>query len=164
VLQTTLMVMPKMMKDMPSYAKRWEEAAKAFPPPPKPNYGGEEGLPECAKDGDTADCSEEDKITAEIFNSVDSVAAAEMGDEPWFLEENWSAPERKQYAAASKVYQAASAKSDIAYGKMDTIQQAAIEKARARYKAEGWLPVSVEEPMAAEDIPVNAVPPPALPK
>jgi hypothetical protein len=162
VLQTTLMVMPKLMKDMPAYTKRWEETAKAFPPPRSSGYSGGE-LPECAKDGDTADCSDEDKSAAEIYNSLDHVTSAEMGDEPWYLEENWSKPERKKYKSASKVYQAASAKSDTAYGKMDTIQQAAIEKARARYKAEGWKPVPVEEPMAAEDIPANAVPPPAIP-
>ncbi len=160
VLQTTLMVMPKLMKDMPAYTKRWEEAAKAFPPAPKPDYGAEE-LPECAKDGDTADCSEEDKITAEILNSVDAVADAETGEEPWFLEENWTAPERTQFASASSIYQAAAAKSDAAYAKMEAIQTAAIEKARARYKKQGWQPQANAAPMGAEDIPANAPPPPA---
>jgi hypothetical protein len=163
VLQTTLMVMPKMMKDAKSYAKRWEEVAKAYPMP-KNKYGAGEDLPECAKDGDTADCSEEDKITAEILNSVEAVADAETGEEPWFLEENWTAPERTQYASASKVYEAAAAKSDAAYAKMESIQNGAIEKARERYKKQGWKPEPVDIGMAAEDIPANAPPPPVVPK
>jgi hypothetical protein len=64
----------------------------------------------------------------------------------------------------SEAYVKANEKSDAAYSAYEDAQVDAIDEARKRFLAQGWKPEPAPEPMTAEDIPDNAVPPPAAPK
>lgn len=62
VLQTSLMVWPKMMKAVPDFAKQLKEADAALPPRPQPVYdmASDDSLPDCAKDGGYDSCTDAD--------------------------------------------------------------------------------------------------------
>lgn len=94
-----------------------------------------------------------------------STHTPETGEEPWYAEENWQPAARSKATKLSDAYMKANEKSDAAYAAYEDAQVTAIDEARQRFLAQGWKPEPApEEPMAAEDIPDNAVPPPALPK
>jgi hypothetical protein len=95
---------------------------------------------------------------------VTSAANAETGSEPWYAEDNWTVKDRNRTAQLSNAYLKASEKSESAYNAFDKAQNDAIDAARERFLANGWKADDGEQPMAAEDIPANAVPPPVLPK
>lgn len=138
--------MPKMIEAMPAIMKKVEEATAHLPPPPKTDA----------------------EIAAEQFpessQQEDDPFANETGEEPWYQDQNWTAGERKAVSQLGDIYTRASEKSESAYAEFEEAQRNAIAAARKKFLAQGWVPETVEEPMAAEDIPANAVPPPVLPK
>ncbi len=164
VFQTTLMVMPKMMKEAPAYAKRWEAMVASLPPVPKKSWETEEfTTPECAKDGKDSDCSEEDKAILVAMKEAKEAAAeaellaSESGNEPWYTDSNWSAKQRTDVAALGTKYDSASAKSsaaseisETAYQTWENARQEAIGAARKKYKAQGWKPEPVKENTAVD--------------
>lgn len=94
--------------------------------------------------------------------------ADETGEEPWYAEDTWAGAERKKVKALEAKYDAASTKSEAAtelsstaYATYEKAWQAAVDGARKRMLAEGWTPSAA---LNAEDIPADAVPPPAAPK
>ncbi len=157
MMEASFGMMPKMMEAMPEIIKKVEAATAHLPPLPK---------------------SETDMAIDSAVDAAEDVAAgeggtypAESGDEPWYIEDNWKPANRKKATKLSSVYEAASEKSGAAYSALEEAQMNAIDEARTRYLAEGWKPdqnaaiISAdEEPMALEDIPANAPPPPAIPK
>jgi hypothetical protein len=151
LMQAMMGEMPKMLEAMPAIMKKVEEATAHLPPAPKPD-----------------DSAAMDTAIAEATAAVDAAAespyANETGEEPWYNEDNWKPANQKKAAKLSKSYDAASEKSGAAYAAFEEAQMAAIDDARQRYLADGWKPEMVEAPMAAEDIPDNAVPPPVIPK
>lgn len=102
--------------------------------------------------------------TATESTDIASTDTPETGDEPWYAEENWQAAARNKATKLSDAYVKANEKSDAAYSTYEDAQVDAIDEARKRFLAQGWKPEPAPEPMAAEDIPDNAVPPPAAPK
>lgn len=77
--------------------------------------------------------------------------ANETGEEPWYVEDNWSAAERKNVKALEAKYDAlstrseeASAQSSAAYDIYEKAWQAAVDAARKRTLAEGWTPTPAE--------------------
>lgn len=93
-----------------------------------------------------------------------STSTPETGEEPWYAEDNWQSAARSKATKLSDAYVKANEKSEAAYAAYEDAQVAAIDEARQRFLAQGWKPEPAPEPMAAEDIPDNAVPPPAAPK
>lgn len=140
-------MMPKMLEAMPAIMKKVEAATAHLPPLPKLED-------EMAAYDAAADMADDDAAEA----------SAETGEEPWYSEDNWKPASKKAIARLSKIYDAASEKSGAAYSALEETQSEAIDEARKRYLAEGWKPAPVEAPMAAEDIPADAAPPPAVPK
>lgn len=141
-------MMPKIMEAMPAIMKKVQAATAHLPPPPKPE---DELLDEAAADAAT-----------EIEAS--KPFAAETGEEPWYIEDNWTSANRIKVRKLSDTYIKASEKSEAVAVKYDEAQSVAIDDARQRFLAQGWKPEPAPEPIAAEDIPDNAVPPPAAPK
>jgi hypothetical protein len=137
-------MMPKIMEAMPAIMKKVQAATAHLPPPPKP--GGESAM------------------EAAAAATADVAGADETGEEPWYAEENWQPAARSKATKLSDAYAKANAKSDAAYTAYEDAQVSAIDEARQRFLAQGWKPEPAPEPMAAEDIPDNAVPPPAAPK
>lgn len=137
-------MMPKVIEAMPAIMKKVEAATAHLPPPPKPDS--------------------ESAMEADADAIADGAGSEETGDEPWYAEENWQAAARNKATKLSEAYVKANEKSDAAYSAYEDAQVAAIDEARKRFLAQGWKPEPAPEPMAAEDIPDNAVPPPAAPK
>jgi hypothetical protein len=142
-------MMPKVMEAMPDIMKK-VEAATAHLPPLKSDS---ELLVDAADEAIEATEAEAGIPYAE-----------ETGDEPWYSEDNWKPANQKKAAKLSKTYDAASEKSGAAYSALEEAQATAINEARQRYLADGWKAEPTDEPMAAEDIPANAPPPPVIPK
>ncbi len=150
-------MMPKMMEAMPAIMKKVEAATAHLPPLPK---------------------SEDEIAVADAMAAADDAMAAipdpyanETGEEPWYMEENWNAAGRKKtkaleakYAALGTRSEEAATKAEAAYTLFNEAMTAATEEARKRYLADGWKPEPVEAPVAAEDIPADAPPPPVIPK
>jgi Uncharacterized protein conserved in bacteria (DUF2059) len=144
-------MMPKIMEAMPAIMKKVEAATAHLPPMPKSDE-------EAAMDAAIAEA------TTAVEDAAENPYANETGEEPWYVEDNWKPASQKKAAKLSKTYDAASEKSGAAYAAFEEAQMAAIDEARKRYLADGWKPEVVDAPMAAEDIPADAVPPPAIPK
>jgi hypothetical protein len=151
-------MMPKMMEAMPAIMKKVEEATAHLPPLPKSDE-------EAAMDAAVAEA------TAALGDAATTADANETGEEPWYIEDNWTSANRKKAAKLSDAFVKANTKSEAVYTAFDEAQNDAIDEARTRYMAEGWKPdpnaaiISADdEPMAAEDIPADAVPPPVVPK
>jgi hypothetical protein len=121
VVQTTLMVWPKMMKNADQFEKRWKDATAHLPPVPKKNYGT------ACEPGDTA-CEE-----ALLHN-------AELGDEPWHDSQNWTAAERKNVDALRASYQKIADQQSLIYESLSAAEEEATNKARKKFKAAGWKP------------------------
>lgn len=138
--------MPKMIEAMPAIMKKVEEATAHLPPPPNT---------------DAEMAAEENP---ESYQQDDDLFANETGEEPWYQDQNWTAGERKAVSKLGDIYTRTSEKSEAAYAAFEEAQRNAIAAARQKFLAQGWVPETLEEPMAAEDIPANAVPPPALPQ
>jgi hypothetical protein len=151
MMEASFGMMPKMMEAMPEIMKKVEAATAHLPQLPKP-------AEEAAIDAAVAEA------TAAVDAAGEDAYANETGEEPWYNEDNWKPTNQKKTAKLSKTYDAASEKSGAAYIAFEDAQMAAIDEARKRYLAEGWKPEPSEEPMAAEEIPADAVPPPAIPK
>lgn len=149
-------MMPKMMEAMPAIMKKVEEATAHLPPLRKSE--AEMAIDSAAEE------------MAEAADAAGDTYPTETGGEPWYEEDNWTPANRKKSARLSEAYQAASQKSETTYAAFEQIQMDAIDEARKRYLANGWKPdptapvASEEKPMALEDIPADAVPPPAPPK
>jgi len=137
-------MIPKIMEAMPAIMKKVEAATAHLPAPPRPDS-------ELAMEAAAA-------AMAAIPGSD------ETGDEPWYAEENWQAAARNKATELSDAYGKANEQSDAAYSAYEDAQVDAIDEARQRFLAQGWKPEPAPEPMAAEDIPDHAVPPPAAPK
>ncbi len=136
VIEASMAAVPKLLEIMPGIMKK-VEAATAHLPKLKTaaTEESEEGMqmPACASDGDTSDCSQDDKTAAELGLSL-----KDTGIEPWYDDSNWTAAERKSINALA-------AKKDDAYSKYsdaDTNFANANYKIRsiyrAKYKAQGW--------------------------
>jgi hypothetical protein len=140
-------MMPKVIEAMPAIMKKVEAATAHLPPPPK----SEDGLL--------------DEAAAEAATEIEASNpyAAETGEEPWYIEDNWTSANRIKVKKLSDTYIKASEKSEAVAVTYDEAQTVAIDEARKRFLAQGWKPEPAPEPMAAEDIPDNAVPPPAAP-
>jgi hypothetical protein len=150
-------MMPKVMEAMPLIMKKVEAATAHLPPLAQSKS---EMAIESATDA-AADAAEGDGGTY----------PAETGNEPWYNEDNWNPASRKKATKLFGAYEAVSEKSGAAYAAFEEAQIDAIDEARIRYLADGWKPDSNtaiisadEQPMALEDVPANAVPPPAAPK
>lgn len=81
----------------------------------------------------------------DVGTDVAGLPAGETGDEPWYLDSNWASADRRKTETLGKDYDALSAKTDAAFEKSNAAYKAweearaaAIEAARAKYKAEGW--------------------------
>jgi hypothetical protein len=139
MIQASFGMMPKVVEAMPAIMKKVEAATAHLPPLPQTE-------------------------TETPNDAVTSAANAETGNEPWYAEDNWTVKDRNRTAQLSNAYLKASEKSESAYNAFDKAQNDAIDAARERFLANGWKADDGEQPMAAEDIPANAVPPPVLPK
>lgn len=144
-------MMPKIMEAMPTIMKKIEAATAHLPPIPKSE---EQAAIDTALD----------EAAAAIIEASSDVASKETGEEPWYAEDNWLPAMRSKADKLSDAYMKASAKSDAAYSSYDEAQVDAINDARKRFLADGWKPEPSAPVMAAEEIPDNAVPPPAAPK
>lgn len=171
IVQTSLMVWPKVMKAVPDFMQRLKNADSNLPPAPKgspfakPSYDSAEDydsyMPPCAKDGDESDCTDADwDAAAAQMPTISTVpyappaAAApympgavegETGNEPWFLEENWSDADLKKYDAANAAYRDHETAADALYGDVMDAEEAAIKAAREKYKKQGWKPAPAKE-------------------
>lgn len=154
MMEASFGMMPKIMEAMPEIIKKIEAATAHLPPLSKSEADiAVESAADAAQEGEGG------------------TYPAETGDEPWYNEDNWKPANRKKATKLSSVYEAASEKSGTAYSALEEAQMNAIDEARTRYLAEGWQPdpnatiISAdEEPMALEDIPANAPPPPVIPR
>jgi hypothetical protein len=153
-------MMPKMLEAMPAIMKKVEAATAHLPPLAKTDE--QMAVDAAAGAADAA---------ADAIEGAGGTYPEETGDEPWYNEDNWKPANRKKATKLSGVYEAASEKSGAAYSAFEEVQMSAIDEARQRYLADGWKPdpnakiISADdEPMAAEDIPANAPPPPVIPK
>ncbi len=102
--------------------------------------------------------------TATARTETASTDTPETGEEPWYAEENWKPAARSKATKLSDAYVKANEKSEAAYTAYEDAQVDAIDEARERFLAQGWKAEPAHEPMATEDIPDNAVPPPAAPE
>ncbi len=139
MMQASFGMMPKVMEAMPAIMKKVETATAHLPPLPKSG-------------------------TDPAADAEASTAITETGEEPWYAEENWTPAARNKATKLSAAYLKASEKTEAAYSAFDKAQNDAIDETRQRYLAKGWQAETAEKPMAAEDIPADAVTPPALPK
>lgn len=146
MMEASFGMMPKVMEAMPAIMKKVEAATAHLPPLPKSDS-------EAAMDAAVAEA------TAAV---AEDPYANETGEEPWYGEDSWTTANRKKAAKLTKSYEAASEKSGAAYAALEAVQTEAIAEARQRLVASGWE--ADPKPMAAEDIPADAVPPPAIPK
>jgi hypothetical protein len=149
VIEASMTAVPKILEIMPGIMKK-VEAATAHLPKLK-NAAAEESdegmeIPACASDGDTSDCSQDDKIAAELGLSL-----KDTGEEPWYDDSKWTAAERKSIGALS-------VKKDDAYSKYsDADANFANENYkirsiyRAKYKAQGWTPPAPAATDAAKE-------------
>ncbi len=144
---TTAMMgeMPKLIEAMPAIMAKVEAATAHLPPMPKA----------------PADAAAEAAVDAAAAAMDAAGEGYEYGTEPWFDRSNWSKADQSK---AAKI-EAASEKISLSYFQFE---EAAIERAKQRYLKSGWTPAPKEAasdaPMAAEDIPADAVPPPAAPE
>jgi hypothetical protein len=145
MIKASFGMMPKVMEAMPAIMKKVEAATAHLPPMAKTEQEAAADAAIAAATGD------------------DSPYANETGDEPWYNEDNWQPVSQKKTAKLSKTYDAASEKSGAAYAAFEEAQMAAIDEARQRYLADGWKPEPAR-PIAAEDIPADAPPPPQIPR
>lgn len=139
MMQASFGMMPRVMEAMPAIMKKVEAATAHLPPLPR---------------------TETESATNEAASSV----TTETGEEPWYAEDNWKPAARNKASKLSDAYLKANEKTEAAYNAFDAAQNDAIDEARQRYLANGWKAEFAEKPMAAEDIPADAVAPPALPK
>ncbi len=114
---------------------------------------------------DVATLEEQRAIVREMESFTD-----ESGTEPWYAEDAWTAAARKKIKtleaksnAAGAKYEAASEKYTAVYSDYEAARQEAIDAARERIVAEGWTPEPAAITLTAEEIPADAVPPPAMP-
>lgn len=147
MMEASFGMMPKVMEAMPAIMKKVEAATAHLPPLPK---SAEEMAMDEAVDG------------AEV--AVAAAGEMETGEEPWYVEENWTANNRKKTARLSDAYLKANEKTGTTYSAFDEAQNEAIDEARQRYLADGWKPAPTPEILPAEDIAKDGVPPPAAPK
>lgn len=143
-------MMPKMLEAMPAIMKKVEAATAHLPPLAR-------------SDADMAMDAAADAM-ADATAGEGGSYPEETGDEPWYAQDNWKTAERKKATKLAAAYEAASEKSGAAYAALEEVQMSAIDEARKRYLADGWKPAPMDAPIAAEDIPADTVPPPALPK
>jgi hypothetical protein len=138
-------MMPKMMDAMPGIMKKVEAATAHLPPVPKADTGT---AAEAA--GEMADAAAADPY------------ASETGDEPWYSEENWTPAQRKRITALNAKSEAAGEKQTVAYDAYQSEYDKVVAAARDKLKADYDQMIKEEPPMAAEDIPANAPPPPVI--
>ncbi len=145
-------MMPKMMEAMPAIIKKVEAATAHLPPLAKPDIvTGVEEVVDCTADGDDSDCPTPETAAAEAIAAAGQAAlAGENRMEPWYMEENWSAAERKKVKALEGKHNALATKSEAAYFVFDEARSAVIDDARKRYLADGWKPAPAEEPITTD--------------
>lgn len=139
MMQASFGMMPKVMEAMPEIMKKVEAATAHLPALPKSET--------------------EPAVDAEA-----NAATTETGEEPWYAEDNWKPAARKDVTKLSDAYLKANEKTEAAYNAFHEAQNDAIDQTRKRYVANGWRAEPAQMPMAAEDIPADAVAPPALPR
>jgi hypothetical protein len=138
-------MMPKLIDAMPGIMKKVEAATAHLPPVPKADTG----------------------TAAEAAGEMAEAAAAnpyanETGEEPWYNEENWPAAQQKKVAALNAKSTAANDKQSSAYDAYQSEYDKAVAAARDKLKTDYDQMIKEEPPMAAEDIPANAPPPPVI--
>jgi hypothetical protein len=138
-------MMPKMMDAMPGIMKKVEAATAHLPPVPKADTG----------------------TAAEAAGEMAEAAAAdpyanETGDEPWYSEENWTPAQRKRITALNAKSEAAGEKQTVAYDAYQSEYDKVVASARDKLKADYDRMIKEKPPMAAEDIPASAPPPPVI--
>jgi hypothetical protein len=137
-------MMPKVLEAMPDIVKKVEAATAHLPPLPK---------------------SADEAAIGAVAEAADAAAdpyANETGEEPWYNEYNWTPAQRKKVNALNDIYSAASEKSDATYKAYDAELTKAVNAARIKLKPDYDKMVKEEPPLAAEDIPANAPPPPVI--
>jgi hypothetical protein len=70
--------------------------------------------------------------------AAEDIAAATVGNEPWFDRENWNAADRKKVEDLETKAGAQFNKYEEIGGQMTAAEEAAVEKAKKRYIADGW--------------------------
>jgi hypothetical protein len=139
MMEASFGMMPKVMEAMPAIIKKAEAATAHLPPLPK--------------------SAAEEAADAAMEAAGD--AGGETGEEPWHDDSNWDVTARKKANALYAKYSAESDKLNALYENYEASRDAAVDAARSKFLAEGWTaPAALD----AEDIPANAVPPPAAPK
>jgi hypothetical protein len=123
VLQTTLMVWPKMMKNADQFEKRWKDATAHLPPVPKKDYLEDGGM---------------DMASDDVF-------AGETGEEPWWDRSNWSAADQKKMDALNDKANIESQQSDEATNIANEFETEAMLRTREKYRAKGWKPEPATE-------------------
>jgi hypothetical protein len=134
-------MMPKVLEAMPDIMKKVEAATAHLPPLPKP-------------DTEAADAMVDDAAADPYAN--------ETGDEPWYSEDSWTPAQRKKVAALSAKSDTASEQQTVAYDAYQSEYDKAVAVARDKLKPDYDKMMKEEPPMAAEDIPANAPPPPVI--
>jgi hypothetical protein len=79
--------------------------------------------------------------------AAEDIAAATVGNEPWFDRENWNAADRKKVEDLETKAGAQFNKYEEIGGQMTAAEEAAVEKAKKRYIADGW-----KEPAPVPDV------------
>ncbi len=146
MMQASMSAMPKMMEAIPDIMKK-VEAATAHLPKPKTDA-------DASAASDTVDGAADAAATDPYAN--------ETGEEPWYSEDNWTPAQRKKVSVLNDKYNTASEKSTASYDAYQSEYDKAVASARDKLKADYDQMIKEEPPMAAEDIPANAPPPPVI--
>jgi hypothetical protein len=146
MMQVSMSAMPKMMEAIPDIMKK-VEAATAHLPKPKTDA-------DASAASDTVDGAADAAATDPYAN--------ETGEEPWYSEDNWTPAQRKKVNVLNDKYNTASEKSTASYDAYQSEYDKAVASARDKLKADYDQMIKEEPPMAAEDIPANAPPPPVI--
>jgi hypothetical protein len=147
MMQVSMSAMPKMMEAIPEIMKKVEAATAHLPKPKTDEVGATAAVD--AMDG-SADAA------------IADPNANETGEEPWYSEDNWTPTQQKKVAALNDKYAAANDKQVSAYDAYQSEYDKAVAAARAKLKPDYDKMVKDEPPMAAEDIPATAPPPPVI--
>lgn len=139
MMQASFGMMPKMMEAMPAIIRKVEEATAHLPLLPK---------------------SEAEMTMEAAADSVTEMAAAnsyaaETGEEPWYIEDNWTPANRKKATKLSKAFVNAAEKSEAASSIYDDAHNVAVDEARTRYLADGGKPAPAEQPVTTEAEPTS---------
>lgn len=133
---------PKLIGPIAKIGERIKAETAHLPSPPKSGGQGEEEA------GTDTDAGEE----------ADN---GETGDEPWYQEENWSETQRAFVENLAEQYLTSADDTDKKYELYEQAENAAVDEARERYRAEGWTADATDESGEAEEQDADMVDDPA---